>query len=97
MLFSCFKAGEKKKPNKKNNFAVAKRLAAIAKKQLSNTEEEFFMLEQIWTKLTSEPFSRYGGHWNQLGFQGRDPATDLRSTGVLSLLQWLLFISDHEK
>jgi hypothetical protein len=36
--------------------------------------------------LTDRPFNRYGQHWADIGFQGRDPATDLRSTGVLSLL-----------
>ncbi len=28
-----------------------------------------------------------GGHWEDIGFQGNDPATDLRDTGMLSLLQ----------
>jgi ELMO domain-containing protein len=55
------------------------------------------MLQEIWNKLVNEPFSRYGSHWNKIGFQGRDPATDLRSTGVLSLLQWLLYIEAHPK
>lgn len=27
-----------------------------------------------------------------MGFQGRDPATDLRSTGILSLVHWENFI-----
>lgn len=48
-------------------------------------------------KLTNKPFGRFGGHWNEIGFQNRDPATDLRSTGVLSLLQWVQFIESHQK
>lgn len=68
------------------------RLVAISKINLSNTEEEFFILKEIWVKLTNKAFSRYGNHWNEIGFQGRDPATDLRSTGILSLLQWYLFL-----
>jgi hypothetical protein len=70
------------------------RLVAISKINLSNTDEEFFILKEIWVKLTAKPFSRYGNHWNDIGFQGRDPATDLRSTGILSLLQWYIFIED---
>lgn len=30
---------------------------------------------------------RYGPHWTALGFQGDDPATDLRGAGMLGLLQ----------
>ena len=50
------------------------------------------MLQEIWSRLTGESFNRYGNHWNKIGFQGRDPATDLRATGILSLLQWIQFI-----
>ena len=96
MLFDCFK-DDKPKKGTKSNTSLAKRLVAISKKQLSNTEEEYFMLHEIWCKLTNEQFSRYGSQWNKIGFQGRDPATDLRSTGVLSLLQWLLYIEAHPK
>lgn len=30
---------------------------------------------------------RYGDHWEAIGFQGNDPATDLRGAGILSLVQ----------
>jgi hypothetical protein len=33
--------------------------------------------------------ARFGPHWELIGFQGDDPATDLRGTGMLSLLQAL--------
>ena len=33
-----------------------------------------------------------GTHWEKLGFQGDNPGTDLRSTGVYGLLQWLYLI-----
>lgn len=35
-------------------------------------------------------FERFGAHWGQLGFQGRDPATDFRGMGLLGL-QALLY------
>ena len=38
MLLDCFKDQPKKKKNTKNNSAIAKRLIAISKKQLTNTE-----------------------------------------------------------
>ncbi|KXZ51907.1 hypothetical protein GPECTOR_11g35 [Gonium pectorale] len=30
---------------------------------------------------------RFGGHWADVGFQGQDPATDLRGCGMLGLVQ----------
>ena len=36
---------------------------------------------------TITPPERFGQHWETLGFQGTDPGTDLRGSGVLSLLQ----------
>jgi hypothetical protein len=35
----------------------------------------------------------FGQHWERLGFQGNDPSTDLRSTGILGVLQ-LLYLVD---
>lgn len=35
----------------------------------------------------------FGQHWERLGFQGNDPSTDLRSTGILGVLQ-LLYLAD---
>lgn len=40
------------------------------------------------------PVPRYGPHWADVGWQGDDPATDLRSAGVFGLLQ-LLYLSHH--
>ena len=50
------------------------------------------MLKHIWTSLANKKYLRYGEHWSEIGFQGRDPATDLRSTGILSLIHWSNFI-----
>ena len=35
---------------------------------------------------------RYGKHWESIGFQGNDPSTDLRGTGLWGLLQILFFL-----
>ncbi|XP_061762788.1 ELMO domain-containing protein 3 isoform X2 [Nerophis ophidion] len=39
---------------------------------------------------------RYGTHWENIGFQGTDPATDLRGTGFLGLMHTLYFVMDPE-
>eukprot|EP00892_Ulva_mutabilis_P008223 jgi/Ulvmu1/5773/UM025_0027.1 len=46
--------------------------------------------------LTQCP-GRLGAHWERLGFQGSDPATDFRGAGLLSLVHMLaLFVHDQE-
>ena len=49
------------------------------------------LLEQLWLSLSPSGEGAVGKgrtigtHWGELGFQGRDPATDLRGMGLLSL------------
>ncbi|NXL39740.1 ELMD3 protein, partial [Glaucidium brasilianum] len=54
------------------------------------------ILQTIYKKLTHSRLGcpRYGAHWEDLGFQGADPGTDLRGTGMLGLMQLLYFITD---
>jgi hypothetical protein len=54
-------------------------------------------LREIWSQLVGKSYQRYGSHWGEIGFQGRDPATDLRSAGILSLIYWLTFIEEHKE
>ena len=51
------------------------------------------MLMTIYCTLTGDATwpPRYGAHWEVVGFQGNDPATDLRGAGMLALLQVLHF------
>ena len=51
------------------------------------------MLFSIYRAITGEITcpARFGPHWEVIGFQGDDPASDLRGTGILSLLQMLHF------
>ncbi|OQR67256.1 ELMO domain-containing protein 3-like [Tropilaelaps mercedesae] len=55
------------------------------------------MVQTIYRKLTGSSYDcpRYGGHWETIGFQGNDPATDLRGCGILGLLQ-LLYLATHQ-
>lgn len=38
-----------------------------------------------------------GKHWKDMGWQGEDPATDLRSAGLMSLQQLVTFGREHDK
>ncbi|NXD87494.1 ELMD3 protein, partial [Halcyon senegalensis] len=56
------------------------------------------ILQTIYKKLTCSRLGcpRYGAHWEELGFQGTDPGTDLRGTGMLGLMQMLFFVMDSQ-
>ncbi|GLE03260.1 hypothetical protein PINS_up012150 [Pythium insidiosum] len=56
------------------------------------------MLQTVFRQLTRAPrdVPLSGTHWEQIGFQGNDPATDLRGCGVLSLLQMLFLVERHD-
>ncbi|NXR01057.1 ELMD3 protein, partial [Sagittarius serpentarius] len=56
------------------------------------------ILQTIYKKLTHSRLGcpRYGAHWEELGFQGADPGTDLRGTGMLGLMQMLYFVMDSQ-
>lgn len=52
-------------------------------------------LYTVFSKLTGNVFNgfkRFGHHWEDIGFQGTDPATDFRGVGVLGLLQLTYFV-----
>lgn len=60
------------------------------------------MLEEIllaiYKKLRGvKPPGRYGQHWQEIGFQGNNPATDLRSVGILGALMALYFVEKFQK
>ncbi|KAL3663142.1 hypothetical protein V7S43_011553 [Phytophthora oleae] len=52
------------------------------------------ILQTIYRKITksSRDVLLIGRHWEDIGFQGSDPSTDLRGCGVLSLLQILYLV-----
>ncbi|XP_070808377.1 ELMO domain-containing protein 3 isoform X1 [Pituophis catenifer annectens] len=70
---------------------------AIAQCGLDNNEKVHMrILQTVYKKLTGSRFdcARYGAHWEDLGFQGMDPSTDLRGAGLLGLMQTLYFVMD---
>lgn len=56
------------------------------------------MLENIWDVLMPgvNRDSRFTKQWIDIGFQGADPATDLRGAGLLGLKQLHHFIMSHK-
>ncbi|XP_029793566.1 ELMO domain-containing protein 3 isoform X2 [Suricata suricatta] len=56
------------------------------------------VLQTIYKKLTGSKFdcALYGAHWEDLGFQGANPATDLRGAGFLALLHLLYLVMDSK-
>lgn len=64
-----------------------------------NDREEFHfqILYTIFCQLKdTDHCLRYGHHWEEIGFQGTDPATDLRGVGMLGLLQMLAFVLQYK-
>ncbi|GMF12114.1 unnamed protein product [Phytophthora lilii] len=55
------------------------------------------ILQTIYRKVTKSPRDvlLIGRHWEDIGFQGTDPSTDLRGCGVLSLLQMLHLVEAY--
>uniref|UniRef100_A0A8C7WR32 ELMO/CED-12 domain containing 3 n=1 Tax=Oryzias sinensis TaxID=183150 RepID=A0A8C7WR32_9TELE len=56
------------------------------------------VLQTIYKRLIGSRLDcpRFGPHWENIGFQGTDPATDLRGTGFLGLMHTLYFVMDPE-
>ncbi|XP_054258907.1 ELMO domain-containing protein 3-like isoform X2 [Macrosteles quadrilineatus] len=49
------------------------------------------MVQTIYKQLTGAKLDcpQFGSHWQEIGFQGSDPSTDLRGVGMLGLMQFL--------
>ncbi|XP_029685737.1 ELMO domain-containing protein 3-like isoform X1 [Takifugu rubripes] len=72
---------------------------AIAQCQMDNSQTVHMrVLQTIYKRLLGSRLDcpRYGSHWENIGFQGTDPATDLRGTGFLGLMHTLYLVMDPE-
>ncbi|XP_062310348.1 ELMO domain-containing protein 3 [Osmerus eperlanus] len=72
---------------------------AIAQCSLDNSQPVHMrVLQTVYKRLTGSRLDcpRYGTHWETIGFQGTDPATDLRGTGFLGLMHTLNLVMDPE-
>ncbi|XP_052773992.1 uncharacterized protein LOC128212541 isoform X2 [Mya arenaria] len=76
------------------------RVFCIAASQLSNDNTiHMRTLQTIYKSLTGSKFDcpRMGSHWEEIGFQGMDPSTDLRGAGLLGLMNLLYILKDPKK
>ncbi|CAK8697190.1 unnamed protein product [Clavelina lepadiformis] len=55
------------------------------------------VIQTIYKRLIGSKHNcpNHGPHWEVIGFQGHDPATDLRGAGFLALLHLLFLITEH--
>ncbi|XP_040201983.1 ELMO domain-containing protein 3 [Rana temporaria] len=70
---------------------------AIAQCPLDSSQQVHVrVLQTIYKKMTGARFDcpLYGSHWEQLGFQGMDPGTDLRAAGLLGLMHPLYMVME---
>nr|XP_032808390.1 ELMO domain-containing protein 3 isoform X1 [Petromyzon marinus]XP_032808391.1 ELMO domain-containing protein 3 isoform X1 [Petromyzon marinus] len=54
------------------------------------------ILQTVYRQLTGSRLDcpRFGPHWEEIGFQGSDPGTDLRGAGLLGLMQLLCALTE---
>lgn len=64
----------------------------------NSNETHIRILQTVYRKLTKTKIDcpRFGPHWENVGFQGNDPSTDLRGCGMLGLLTTLYFITSKD-
>eukprot|EP00096_Caligus_rogercresseyi_P015451 TRINITY_DN7885_c0_g1_i1.p1 TRINITY_DN7885_c0_g1~~TRINITY_DN7885_c0_g1_i1.p1 ORF type:complete len:231 (-),score=30.22 TRINITY_DN7885_c0_g1_i1:559-1251(-) len=69
----------------------------VSRASLLDNEDKMYsrVLLTLYKQLTGNRFDvpRYGDHWEDIGFQGNDPATDLRGVGLLGLVQPLFLVT----
>jgi ELMO/CED-12 family len=67
------------------------RVLTLSAKKFDNANElHVRSLDTLYQRCARAPCpGRYGAHWECLGFQGSDPATDLRGSGMLAVAQML--------
>lgn len=55
-------------------------------------------LQEIWAHfLPNKPYVRQTNDWQLIGFQGSDPYTDLRASGLLFIDNFMYLIDKHPK
>eukprot|EP00658_Telonema_sp_P-2_P048927 TRINITY_DN37212_c0_g1_i1.p1 TRINITY_DN37212_c0_g1~~TRINITY_DN37212_c0_g1_i1.p1 ORF type:complete len:350 (+),score=76.80 TRINITY_DN37212_c0_g1_i1:139-1188(+) len=78
---------------------------ALAKLKYSDSAKDdlhLSMLRTVFTVMTNTPMAdtvmtvgRKGPHWQDIGFQQNDPATDIRGTGMLGVLQFVWLVTEY--
>lgn len=95
-LFSCLLGPPSLPPHLRQTQKLVQATAFIA---FSNeVPHHIAMLRTLYRQLTGSTLDcpRYGAHWEDIGFQGSDPSTDLRGVGLLGLVQALYLVITPE-
>ncbi len=85
---------------------VAAKLEAMRKETFDRSNKHHIsLLNKLWTALKpdcqrksefeSGPSPEVSADWGEIGFQGKDPATDFRGMGLLGLRQLACFCEKH--
>lgn len=84
-IFSCFSSRPRLNPALKSERDAVFALSRV--KYDSRVAEHEIILKTIYkTLLNTERCRQVGEHWQDIGFQRTDPATDIRGAGMLGAL-----------
>lgn len=65
-------------------------LALTKVKLKTNIQEHERIIKSVYRQLTKEDNCKLiGSHWQKIGFQATDPASDVRGCGMLAVLHLL--------
>lgn len=62
---------------------------------VGDSQHEAFLTE-LWELLITGPFERVSSRWSEIGFQGKDPATDFRGQGLLGVQNLYHFSREYK-
>jgi len=95
-IFSCLLGPPSLPPHLRQTQKLVQATAFIA----FNNEVPLHLsiLRTLYRQLTGATLDcpRFGAHWEDIGFQGSDPSTDLRGVGMLGLVQALYLVITPE-
>jgi len=77
--------------NSETKYDEVTKMIFLSKRALSELDPDFqfqLLITLFQNLLKQKPSGRFGSHWEEIGFQGNDPGTDLRGAGLFGL--WLL-------
>ena len=92
-MFSCFKSSKVVKLNPSLSDERDIIFAISRVKYDSRIAEHEIILKTIYKRLLdTKDCKQVGSHWQDIGFQRTDPATDIRGAGMLGTIQMLYMI-----
>lgn len=77
-----------------NSFRSSDNRASMFLQQVSSRQSRAVSMQSVASLGPVGRLPRFGSHWQRIGFQGLDPATDLRCVGILALFQLCFLVTD---